>query len=102
MNPTPPCCPFGNRDIPRILLKSEEGDINAKDNAGLTPFHTAVMLGKVEVGTLLLKYGAAINTKDLSQRTPLIIAVTYNRDVAVGVLLKKGADPDCGSYSKKF
>jgi len=76
-------------------LLAKGADPNAKDNAGLTPFHYAASATHLrpvciqEFVEALLNAGANIHAKDNDGRTPLHYA---NRPEIVHTLVAKGAD----------
>ena len=72
-------------------------DVNAKDNNGFTPLHSAAGLGQAELIPVLVKAGAYINATDNSGRTPLDIA-RQNKQWNAVKILEGGSDlasPSC-------
>ena len=62
----------GDIDKTRELLKAG-ADVNSRDNLGGTPLHSAAWNGNVELATLLLENGAAVDAKHAEGgSTPLI------------------------------
>ncbi len=64
----------GNMDLIRALLQKQPSLINAKDNFGSTPLHTAVEKGNIRIVELLIQNGADVNAKDNEGRTPTYFA----------------------------
>ncbi len=80
------------------LLVRKGANVNAADDYGLTPLHTAVvgLYAKPNVETVknLLKAGANVNARDGNRKTPLmIIAESDADDLAIArLLIENGAD----------
>jgi len=77
-----------------LLEHGADADINALGTAGgysRAPLHSAAASGELEEIRLLLEYGADVNLKDASGRTPLHYAESTD---AVRLLLNSGADVD--------
>jgi len=70
-------------------------DVNAPNEAGITPLMTAVAFNVEDTIVLrrLLEAGADINAQDRGGGTALMAAANYNREEAASVLLEHGADP---------
>jgi cytohesin len=72
-------------------------DVNAKDDGGVTPLHTAALHGYNELAELLIAAGADVNAKDNSGYTPLHEAAAArgwaggHKEVAE-LLIANGAD----------
>ncbi|KAN0118906.1 hypothetical protein V8E52_004678 [Russula decolorans] len=66
-------------------------DINAPNQAGLTPLHWAAMHGTLEVVRLLLEHGADVEVKDNKAKTSLQVAAEEGRDEVVELLREHGA-----------
>jgi len=64
-------------------------DVNAKDEDGWTPLHSAATK---EITELLIAKGADVNTKADGGGTPLQQAAIYGRKEIVELLIAKGAD----------
>jgi len=67
-------------------------DVNAKDDWGMTPLHSAAAYGGKEVTELLIANGADVNVADMSSMTPLHFAVVFNHKEIVELLIANGAD----------
>ncbi len=67
-------------------------DINAKGLDDLTPLHTAVSEGYIEVVDLLLSRGARVDAVTTSQRSPLHIACNRGYIELIEALVKVGAN----------
>ncbi|MCL2745125.1 MAG: ankyrin repeat domain-containing protein [Planctomycetaceae bacterium] len=63
------------------LLKSPEFDVNARDNNGRTPLHSAVQVSCFIVEALVSQ-GADVNAKDVNGYTPLYVA-THNKNIEI-------------------
>lgn len=66
-------------------------DVNLKVS-GDSPLHFAAAIGNLKILKLLLSNGAELNATNLSDATPLFIAVQRNRNEIVECLVKHGAD----------
>jgi ankyrin repeat protein len=66
-------------------------DVDAKLN-GVTAFFTACAQGHTSTASILCKYKADVNTKDLDGYTPLFYAVNDNATAMVEFLINNGAD----------
>lgn len=63
--------------------------IDAVDNLGYSPLHIASALGYMELVKFLIKMGANVNLRDVSQRTPLELARFTKRNAELIEFLKK-------------
>ena len=83
---------FGNVEL--LEAFAEEGaSFDAKvASSGMQPIHWASTHGRVDVVKFLLKHGCGINSTDIKQTTPLVIAAQYDHTVLVFFLVKEGAD----------
>lgn len=63
--------------------------------------HAAVQSGLQEIVTLLIEKGADINAQDKFGRTPLMVAIIYNRDNydMISYLVNSGANPDIKTHA---
>lgn len=79
-----------DRDVIEFL--DERGaNLNARDEAGLTPLHRAAAAGRLELATRLIRAGVDVNRQDAQGRTPLSIALeARNRDI-IELLRQNGA-----------
>ena len=81
----------GNKEIIEILLKNG-ANINAKDDAKITPLHEAVYSKAIEIVRILIQNGADINAKNDAGEIPLHHAVYYGyRDIGE-LLISNGSD----------
>ena len=84
-------------EVKRLL--SLGADVGFQDRKGKTALHRAARAGFVETMAVLLDHGASVETEDPSGETPLFdvirstIKSTENKNAAVRLLLKAGADP---------
>ena len=62
-------------ELVSFLLQSGNVDLGSTSNRGSTALHYAAIEGNVAVAELLLKYGADVNTRDNSGRTPFDQAI---------------------------
>ena len=69
---------------------SDGSDVNAKDDVGWTPLHSAVREGHKEITKLLITNGADVNAKDRIVGTPLDSAMIYNHTKTADLLRKHG------------
>ncbi|ESO83528.1 hypothetical protein LOTGIDRAFT_133274 [Lottia gigantea] len=67
-------------------------DLNALNDAGLTPLHQACLDGNYGAVRMLVSHGADINRKDTDCWTPLHAACAEGHAQIVKYLLKKGGD----------
>jgi len=72
------------------LLLGRGANINARTNSGLTPLHTAVERGWIEVVHVLLEHGADV--KDTDGRTPFSLAKESGYDEIMKLLSEYGAE----------
>jgi len=64
--------------------------VNAKDNDGSTPLHSAAGRGHKEIAELLIAKGADVNAKNSLGWTPLDRAITSNLTETADLLRKHG------------
>jgi len=72
------------------FLANNKININAKDKAGQTIFHSAVERGNINLIEVLFKIKADINIKDNQGKTPLAIAKLHRQEL-VAWLMEHGA-----------
>lgn len=88
---------LGHVDVARVLLEAG-ANIEVLDTADFsTPLHVAVTRGHLGVATLLQANGAAMETRNLMEQTPLMAALTGSSPTdtllpVVAWLMTKGAD----------
>lgn len=78
----------------RVLLQQDDINANLQDGRGNTPLLIAAERGWDEGVSILIKYGANVNTANTSGETPLIRAVQVHDIEVVRQLLNAGANPD--------
>ncbi|MGH9199713.1 MAG: ankyrin repeat domain-containing protein [Vicinamibacterales bacterium] len=83
----------GNSPIVQVLIENG-ADIQARSNAGTTPFLLAVRRGDARTVRALLAAGADVKEKRPDGATPLLVAVINGHADLVDLLLDKGADPN--------
>ena len=76
--------------LKRLIDKG--GDVNARNQDGITPLHWAIAKGDVEIVRVLLASGADINVTDAEGITPLHWVAYKGYEVIVKVLVIAGAD----------
>lgn len=74
------------------LVRDDPGLLNAADDQGSAPLHTAAAAGQKHIVELLLSLGADVNVKNRDGSTPLHVAASEARGEIVDLLLAKGAD----------
>ena len=78
-------------NIMKILLEEGVDDINAKDNAGYTPLHLAIVHDNYDILQILIENGANINEKYFND-TPILLAIKKNKPNIIKLLIEKGAN----------
>ena len=63
------------------MLLDKGADINAKNEADLTPLMAAAREGRIDIAKLLLDNGADINAKNEADLTPLMAAAREQLDL---------------------
>jgi len=81
----------GDIDLVRLLI-SQGADVDAKEERGWTPLHSAAMLGHKEVAELLIDKGADVRAVDMSGNTPLHETTAVGHTAIVEWLITKRAD----------
>ena len=80
---------IGARDVASLLAK--KSDINLKNQLGRSALHYASEHGNLDIVSILIKYGANINTKDIKGVTPLSLAKKNKHKEIVNTLCLHGA-----------
>ena len=85
---------FTRNSIEMLDLLVERGnmDVNARNNQGGTPFHSAGASGNVELVEYLLKNGVDIDDADYSNSTILHYAVRGRQNEVIERLVRRGAN----------
>ena len=86
---------YGRAAIAATLIAAG-AEVNAKDNIGYTPLHSAAggraSVGRTSVVSLLLAAGAEVNAKNNDGETPLHNAAFYGRADIAAMLIAAGAE----------
>lgn len=84
----------GDLEKVRSLLEKDGSIVDLRDESNFmnTPLHLAAAAGSERVAALLLKAGAAVDSKAASGETPLYYAVRNARTATVDLLLRAGAE----------
>jgi len=69
-------------------------DANAQDGRDATALHIAAACGRVEIGKLLIEYGADVDFLIDEGGTPLMAACAFSQAGMVEFLISKGAQPN--------
>lgn len=72
------------------MLAITGADLNSRDGAGLTPLHTAVIWGRLDLCQLLLDSGADPNSTDSLGRTPLQLSTQHGYGSVSSLLISRG------------
>jgi len=65
-------------------------DVNAKDESGSTPLHSAAISGHKEIAELLITKDADVNAKNEDGETPLDWAINFKQTEVADLLRKHG------------
>jgi hypothetical protein len=81
-------------DAPQLAeaMLRHGANVNARDDAGLTPLHCAISYDRPNTASTLLQFGADVNGKDDTGATPLLY--TAVEPDKVRLLLDHGANPN--------
>lgn len=92
----------GHAGAARVLLKTGGASPNVPNAAGQTALHCAVDVNCTEVLAVLMKDGRApaLDLRDDTSMTPLLLAVAGGQETQARILLHKGADPLLTADSK--
>lgn len=85
------CSEEENIDICNLLIEGGV-DVNAKDTAGYTALHKALIWGNSKLAKTLIKAGANVNAQTKEGYTPLLFAVERENAEMVKLLLDAGAN----------
>jgi ankyrin repeat protein len=77
------------------MLRGEPSLLEARNQAGSTPLHTAARAGMLDVVKLLVDEGAAIDAGDNENTTPLQLAAIDGYADVIEFLISRGADVLC-------
>ena len=83
---------FGLTDLIKLLLKrTPPPKLSARNMYGSTPLHEAALAGHVETVQVLIDHGASVLDTNLSESTPLYLAVSAKQFAVVEKLLQYDA-----------
>jgi|GEM_PF-5543501 ankyrin repeat protein len=84
------------RDPKVIIEKVNQGfDVNtARVSDGYTLLHYASEIGNVNLATFLIKKGSVLNPVMKNGRTPLSLAIAFDKKDMIRTLLQEGVDPN--------
>ncbi|CZR67104.1 uncharacterized protein PAC_17003 [Phialocephala subalpina] len=91
---------YGMGKEEKLIERSEDEEIDSKDNNGWTLSYAAEM-GHEAVVKLLLEKGTELETKDSSGQTPLLYAAKNGHEAVVKLLLEKGAELETKSAIRR-
>ncbi|XP_032788802.2 serine/threonine-protein phosphatase 6 regulatory ankyrin repeat subunit A [Daphnia magna] len=80
---------MGRKDLADLLVRNGRANIEAQDQMGFRPLHSAVR--SPQIVTMLIASGADIGATTVTGMTPLHLAVTENQMATVRILVKAGA-----------
>ena len=84
-----------NKEMVSFLI-DHEADLCIVDGLGNTLLHDAAKCGKTEIAQLLIDKGKInINETNMSEFTPLMVAVKYGHKEMAKLLLENCANPNC-------
>ncbi|KAL0487485.1 USP6NL [Acrasis kona] len=83
---------FNKIDCISILLRCDGVEVNAPNKEGQTPLHLSVISDAIQITHLLLHKGGDLNYKDLSDETPVTLAVSLKRESCFKLMMEFGAD----------
>lgn len=78
----------------KVLMSASPGLVNAKDEDGGTPLHTAAMAGRTEAVLLLLQQGAQADARNTLNQSPLLYAAYGGYAAIVDTLIARGSPSD--------
>ncbi|KAL8773958.1 MAG: hypothetical protein Q9209_001388 [Squamulea sp. 1 TL-2023] len=84
------------------LLLQAGSDLNARNQVGRTPLHTAAYHGNSRAAMCMLRAGAKIDVVDEWQNTPLHSAARCKSTLVTKILLEHGADVMAKNNSKRM
>lgn len=76
------------------MIKNMAANVNARNNELQTPLHVAISENQMDIVKILLKEGADLKHKSLSEKTPFHIAVIRENYAAVKILIENFKEQD--------
>jgi ankyrin repeat protein len=83
---------LSENNIKAIESMIAKGNVNAKNNQGVTVLMAAILKNNVQVAQMLVDKGADVSAKTEAGLTPLMFAASVGNPAMVKLLLAKGAD----------
>ena len=84
----------GNHTAVTRVLLAYDADVNATQEAGITPLHESAQNGNLEITEMLLAHGAILNVASADGKTPLALAVDYGHEAVAGLLRDQAMEID--------
>ncbi|KAH9488093.1 Transient receptor putative cation channel sub A member 1 [Bulinus truncatus] len=89
-------CAMGNLEMIKVMKELRKNDflaaISALDAMKMTPLHRAALFNHTQIMQYLIEHGADMDCRDISSKTPLLLAVSKSCWAAAQLLVTKGAD----------
>ena len=83
-------------------LCQSESIVNEPDNKYMFPIHHAVLANNLDIVSILLDYGAEIDSTDFNEKTALHYAYSVGNKDIVNFLIEKGASTFARDYILSF
>jgi ankyrin repeat protein len=92
-------CKSRNINYLKEMIAEDKWIVHVYDSSGENGLHWACKRDSIEVVRALLDGGCFVDSRDYAGRTPLYIAVRYNSEGCVQMLLENKAAINLSSYS---